>query len=93
MFSQAEYGEITKLYAFVGVINIVYMFGMETAYFRFATKPNADSKRIFNLAQTSVVIISGSLTLLLILLATPISRLAANYKPTVRYLACAYHAS
>jgi O-antigen/teichoic acid export membrane protein len=73
MFSQAEYGEITKLYAFVGVINIVYMFGMETAYFRFATKPNANSKRIFNLAQTSVIIISGSLTLLLILLATPIS--------------------
>lgn len=73
MFSTAEYGEITKLYAFVGVINIVYMFGMETAYFRFATKPGADSKRIFNLAQTSVIIISGVITFVLIAFATPIT--------------------
>jgi O-antigen/teichoic acid export membrane protein len=73
MFSTAEYGEITKLYAFVGVINIVYMFGMETAYFRFATKPGADSKRIFNLAQTSVIIISGIITILLIVFSTPIT--------------------
>jgi len=50
MFSEAEYGEITKLYAYVAVVNIVYMFGMETAYFRFATKPGTDAKRIFNLA-------------------------------------------
>ncbi|MEQ1586597.1 MAG: polysaccharide biosynthesis C-terminal domain-containing protein [Cyclobacteriaceae bacterium] len=73
MFSAGEYGEITKLYAFVGVINIVYMFGMETAYFRFATKPGADIKRIFNLAQTSVIIISGGITILLIAFATPIT--------------------
>lgn len=73
MFSKAEYGEITKLYAFVGVINIVYMFGMETAYFRFATKQGADAKRIFNLAQTSVVIISGTITFLLIAFSTPIT--------------------
>jgi O-antigen/teichoic acid export membrane protein len=73
MFSTAEYGEITKLYAFVGVINIVYMFGMETAYFRFATKPGADNKRIFNLAQTSVIIISGVITILLIAFAKPIT--------------------
>ncbi len=73
MFSPAEYGEITKLYAFVGVINIVYMFGMETAFFRFATKPDANSKRIFNLAQTSVLLISGTLTFLLLIFASPIA--------------------
>jgi O-antigen/teichoic acid export membrane protein len=72
MFSQAEYGDITKLYAWVGVINIIYMFGMETAFFRFATKPNADAKRIFNLAQTSVLITSLTLTLIFVLLANPI---------------------
>jgi O-antigen/teichoic acid export membrane protein len=73
MFSQAEYGDITKLYAWVGVINIVYMFGMETAFFRFATKPNADAKRIFNLAQTSVLVTSIALTLIFIVFANPIS--------------------
>lgn len=73
MFSEAEYGELTKLYAYVAVVNIIYMFGMETAYFRFATKPGADPKRIFNLAQTSVIAISGSLTLLMLVGAVPIS--------------------
>ncbi|MBX2895035.1 MAG: polysaccharide biosynthesis protein [Cyclobacteriaceae bacterium] len=73
MFSEAAYGELTKLYAYVAVVNIIYMFGMETAYFRFATKPGADPKRIFNLAQTIVIAISGSLTVLLLLGAVPIA--------------------
>ncbi|TXI67944.1 MAG: oligosaccharide flippase family protein, partial [Cyclobacteriaceae bacterium] len=73
MFSEAEYGELTKLYAYVAVVNIIYMFGMETAYFRFATKPGADPKRIFNLAQTSVIAISGLLTVFMLLGAVPIS--------------------
>lgn len=73
MFSEAQYGEITKLYAYVAVVNVIYMFGMETAYFRFATKPGADAKRIFNLAQSSVLLISGSLTILLLSFKTPIA--------------------
>ena len=44
---------------------------METAYFRFASKPGADEKRIFNLAQTVVVSISLLLSIVLILLADP----------------------
>ena len=73
MFSEAEYGELTKLYAYVAVVNIIYMFGMETAFFRFATKPGADPKRVFNLAQTSVIAISGLLTVFMLLGAVPIS--------------------
>ncbi len=73
MFSKAEYGVITKLFAFVAVVNIVYMFGMETAFFRFATKAQADVKRIFNLTQTTVIIISGSLSVVFILFAQNIA--------------------
>lgn len=73
MFNREEYGEVTKLYAFVGVVNIVYMFGMETAYFRFATKPGADAQRVFNLAQTSVILISGIISFVLLVFATPIA--------------------
>lgn len=82
MFSQAEYGDITKLYAWVGVINIVYMFGMETAFFRFATKPNADTKRIFNLAQTNVLVTSITLTLIFIAFANPIGSSLKISNPT-----------
>jgi len=73
MFGKAEYGQITKLYAFVGVINIVYMFGMETAFFRFATKPEADKQRIFNLSQTTVVFISLLLSIIFIVFSSPIA--------------------
>jgi O-antigen/teichoic acid export membrane protein len=74
VFVPAEYGVITKLLAYVGVLNTVYMFGMETAYFRFANKSGADERKVFNLVQTVVVAISGSLTLIFILFAKPIAQ-------------------
>ena len=49
------------------------MFGMETSYFRFATKPGADEKKIFNLAQTVVVGISLILSIVIIGFANPIA--------------------
>ena len=73
VFSPEEYGVITKVYAYAAVINIVFIFGMETAYFRFASKPGMEEKRIFNLAQTVVMTISTLLSLGFILLASPIS--------------------
>ncbi|MBL7859422.1 MAG: polysaccharide biosynthesis C-terminal domain-containing protein [Cyclobacteriaceae bacterium] len=73
VFAPEEYGVITKLFAYAAVINVVFMFGMETAYFRFANKPGADEKRIFNLSQTVVITISILLTVLFIMLANPIA--------------------
>jgi len=49
------------------------MFGMETAYFRFATKPGADEKKIFNLAQSSVLAISLPISALLILFRSQVA--------------------
>ena len=73
VFNRAEYGDVTKLYAFVAFINVVFMFGMETAFFRFATKPGADTKRVFNLAQTSVLLISLPLSILFIVFSSSIA--------------------
>ena len=74
VFSREEYGAVTKLYALVGFVNVIYMFGMETAFFRFATKPESDAKRIFNLAESIVIYISLPLTILLVAFASPISQ-------------------
>lgn len=73
VFAPAEYGIITKLFAYVAVINIIFMLGMETAYFRFATKPGANEKQVFNLAQTVVITVSTFLSLLGIILVSPIT--------------------
>jgi len=68
-----EYGIITDVLAMVAFLNVIYAFGMETAYFRFATKPGADEKHIFNLAQTVVLGISVFVSVVLIVFAGPLS--------------------
>lgn len=73
VFPPAEYGIITKVYAYVGVINVIFLFGMETAYFRFASKGGQSEKKIFDLAQTVVLIISSAFSLAFIMSAVPIA--------------------
>lgn len=72
-FAPEDYGVITKLFAYVAVINIIFTFGMETGYFRFATKQGADEKRIFNITQTIVLSISVVFSLIFIVAAEPIA--------------------
>ncbi|MCI0751039.1 MAG: polysaccharide biosynthesis C-terminal domain-containing protein [Flammeovirgaceae bacterium] len=72
-FEKAEYGDISKIYAFAAFVNVVYLFGMETAFFRFATKEGAEPNRVFNLAHTCIVLISVPLTVLMILLSPGIA--------------------
>lgn len=76
MFTPAQYGRITYLLSIVAFFNIVYSFGMETAYFRFATKPGADENKIFNLALTSVLLVSVPFTILILIFAALISNWA-----------------
>lgn len=73
VFMPEEYGVLTELYAYATFINVIYLFGMETTYFRFSTKPGADEKRIFNLTQTTVLAISLAISLLLILFYQPVA--------------------
>jgi O-antigen/teichoic acid export membrane protein len=75
VFAPEAYGVITKLFAYVAVINTIFMFGMETAYFRFATKSGAHEQYFFNLAQTVVVTVSVILSGVGMLLANPIADL------------------
>jgi O-antigen/teichoic acid export membrane protein len=63
VFEPEEYGIVTWLFSYTAIINTVYLFGMETAYFRFATKSGADEKRIFNLTQTVVILLSVTLSI------------------------------
>ncbi len=74
VFDPAAYGVISYLYIFVAFLNILYTFGMETAYFRYATKIGAQPQRVFNIAQTSVLLISLILSGLFIVFAAPLAR-------------------
>ncbi|HEY4653823.1 MAG TPA: polysaccharide biosynthesis C-terminal domain-containing protein [Cyclobacteriaceae bacterium] len=73
VFAPEEYGVITDLYAWVAFLNVLYTFGMETAYFRFATKEGAEPGAVFNTAQTAVTLITLILSAFFIGFAGPIS--------------------
>ena len=55
VFLPGEYGVVTELYAYVAFLNILYVYGLETAYFRFSQE---DAQEYFNLAFTSILISS-----------------------------------
>jgi len=67
-----EYGIVTELYSYVAVLNVLYLYGMETAYFRFTSKPGHGEKEIYSSVFSSVLITTVVLTLLLITSASPI---------------------
>lgn len=73
VFPPEEYGVITKVYAYVGVISVIFIFGMETAYFRFVNRGSESEKKIFDLAQTVVLIISAAFSAGFIFTAVPIA--------------------
>ena len=72
VFAIGEYGIVTELYAYVAFLNVLYLYGLETAYFRFANKYKEEEPRIFNTAFTSILTSSLLLSGSLCLLATPI---------------------
>jgi O-antigen/teichoic acid export membrane protein len=66
VFHPAQYGVITYLYAFAAFLNVVYLWGMETAYFRFATRKEADARHVFNVSVTAVIAVSTVISAALI---------------------------
>lgn len=72
VFLAGELGVVTELYAYVAFFNVLYTYGMETAFFRFATRNKSDSSVVFHTAFTSVLISSLVLSAILALMAYPI---------------------
>ena len=44
-FAEWQYGEMSIIYAFIPFMNVVFTYGMETTFFRFANKADKDKKR------------------------------------------------
>ncbi len=61
-----DYGNMNLVYALIPFFNIIFTYGLETAYFRFAQK-HGDEKDVFNTITVSLIISTIGLTTLLIL--------------------------
>lgn len=62
----ADYGEMSLIYAVIPFLNIIFTYGLETAYFRYA-KSKEEQTAVYNTATVSLIVSTGVLTALLIL--------------------------
>ncbi len=53
------YGTITNIYAYVALVLVILVFGMETTFFRFANKEGNDGEKVFGTSLTFVTILSA----------------------------------
>ena len=58
IFDTGEYGVVTELYAYMVVLLVILTYGMETGYFRFASKEN-EAKKVYSTALGSILITSS----------------------------------
>ena len=65
VFGPEAYGRITDAYGWIAILNVVFLFGMETAYLRYSTKSGGDEKKSFQTAQTVVTLVSLVMLMLL----------------------------
>lgn len=73
IFDPLEFGIISLLYVYVTFLIIVFTYGMETAYFRFASKEGADEKKIYGTSLGSILLSSLAFVALLFLFAQPLA--------------------
>ncbi|UOQ80131.1 lipopolysaccharide biosynthesis protein [Hymenobacter sp. 5414T-23] len=86
-FAAAQYGIVTGLYAYVSFLNVVFTYGMETTYFRFANRPGTDRRQLYNQVMSMLLVSTVLLTALLMWQAPVLLRLldlppAANVMPS-----------
>ena len=67
------YGVVTEVYAYTALLLVVLTFGMETTYFYYTNRENADRRAVFSTALGAVGVVSGVFVALVMLLIGPIS--------------------
>ncbi|MDX2191582.1 MAG: polysaccharide biosynthesis C-terminal domain-containing protein [Bacteroidota bacterium] len=89
ILSISAYGMLTNVYAYVAFLNIIYTYGLETAYFRFATKSENQGQKPYNNAFTSILISSVVFSGLIWTLAPQIAVLLGfqGNEQTIRWVA------
>jgi O-antigen/teichoic acid export membrane protein len=88
--SPAEMGVYTNIYAYLAFLNIVYIYGMDTAFMKYSSlAAPEEKKKTFSTAYLSVVLSTLLLTGILFLLHSPFNALMevpARYSKLVYYV-------
>lgn len=71
LFDAATTSDLTQAYAIIPFLNILFTYGLETSYFRFAQ--NNDKSRLYNTLSISLLVSTVLLTILLFVFQDPLT--------------------
>ena len=74
LLSQGEYGDVNVMFAYTGVLIVIVTYGMETAFFRYASKHD-NNPNVYSSAFLSVFVTSALFILLTQCFASPLASL------------------
>ena len=88
LLSPESYGVVTEFMAYIAVLQVVLVLGLETGCFRFANKEGVDSRKVYANAFVTVFCISATFLALMIAFASPISSALGyeGYGACIRYM-------
>ena len=88
LLSPESYGVVTEFMAYIAVLQVVLVLGLETGCFRFANKEGVDPRKVYANAFVTVFCISATFLALMLAFATPISAALGydGYSACIRYI-------
>ena len=88
LLSPVSYGVVTEFMAYIAVLQVVLVMGLETGCFRFANKEGVDPKKVYANAFVTVFCVSATFLALMIAFAAPISSALGyeGYSSCIRYV-------
>lgn len=88
VLTQGNYGVVTELMSWIGVLQVVLVLGLETGCFRYANKEGVDARKVFGNAFVTVFGVSAAFLALMIAFSGPISSAMGydGYGSVIRYM-------
>ena len=83
--SGGQFGIITNVYSYIGLLIILLTFGMETTFFRFANKEGENAKMVYSTALRMVGTVALVFSLLVIIFLRPLAT-AMGYANHIWYI-------
>ncbi len=88
LLSPDSYGVVTEFMAYIAVLQVVLVLGLETGCFRFANKEGIDPKKVYSNAFVTVFCVSATFLALMIAFASPIASMLGyeGYQSCIMYM-------
>ena len=88
LLSPESYGVVTEFMAYIAVLQVVLVLGLETGCFRFANKEGVDSRKVYSSAFVTVFCVSATFLALMIVFASPIASMLGygGYESCIMYM-------